>query len=149
MVLLDRVAWTSKASANQRAGRAGRTEAGHCYRWAWTNRRIFTKPFILGAFLLLPLPSPLSSLPSLPLPPPSSLFPSLLPLLSSPPPLLSRLYSSAVFHNEFEQFSEPEVLRRPVDDLLLQMKVLVAIYEVVLWFEIIKGISYHMIFGVS
>ena len=32
VVLLQRIAWTSKASANQRAGRAGRTEAGHCYR---------------------------------------------------------------------------------------------------------------------
>eukprot|EP00112_Aurelia_sp_Birch-Aquarium-sp1_P005051 Seg1574.5 transcript_id=Seg1574.5/GoldUCD/mRNA.D3Y31 product="putative ATP-dependent RNA helicase DHX37" protein_id=Seg1574.5/GoldUCD/D3Y31 len=27
-----RVTWTSKASANQRAGRAGRVEPGHCYR---------------------------------------------------------------------------------------------------------------------
>lgn len=27
-----RVTWTSQASANQRAGRAGRTEPGHCYR---------------------------------------------------------------------------------------------------------------------
>lgn len=27
-----KVGWTSKASANQRAGRAGRTEPGHCYR---------------------------------------------------------------------------------------------------------------------
>ena len=62
---LCRVEWTSKASANQRAGRAGRTEPGHCYR----------------------------------------------------------LYSSAVFQNEFEQFSPPEVTRRPSDDLLLQMKV--------------------------
>ena len=61
---LCRVEWTSKASANQRAGRAGRTEPGHCYR----------------------------------------------------------LYSSAVFQNEFEQFSPPEVTRRPSDDLLLQMK---------------------------
>jgi len=26
------VRWTSKASANQRAGRAGRTGPGHCYR---------------------------------------------------------------------------------------------------------------------
>ena len=60
-----RVGWTSRASANQRAGRAGRTEPGHCYR----------------------------------------------------------LYSSAVFQNEFEQFSPPEVTRRPADDLLLQMKV--------------------------
>ena len=34
-----------------------------------------------------------------------------------------RLYSSAVFHNEFEQFSAPEISRRPVDDLMLQMKV--------------------------
>jgi HrpA-like RNA helicase len=30
---LTRVTWTSKASANQRAGRAGRTEPGHCYRY--------------------------------------------------------------------------------------------------------------------
>lgn len=28
-----RVVWTSKASANQRAGRAGRTSEGHCYRY--------------------------------------------------------------------------------------------------------------------
>ncbi len=26
------ITWISKASANQRAGRAGRTSAGHCYR---------------------------------------------------------------------------------------------------------------------
>lgn len=29
-----RVTWISQASANQRAGRAGRTEPGHCYRSA-------------------------------------------------------------------------------------------------------------------
>ncbi|XP_053480856.1 probable ATP-dependent RNA helicase DHX37 isoform X1 [Ictalurus furcatus] len=58
-----KVNWTSQASANQRAGRAGRTEAGHCYR----------------------------------------------------------LYSSAVF-SDFSQFSEAEITRRPVDDLVLQMK---------------------------
>ncbi|KAK3752383.1 hypothetical protein QZH41_008586, partial [Actinostola sp. cb2023] len=59
-----KVTWTSKASANQRAGRAGRVEPGHCYR----------------------------------------------------------LYSSAVFTNDFEEFAEAEILRRPVDDLMLQMK---------------------------
>ena len=59
-----RVTWTSQASANQRAGRAGRTSAGHCYR----------------------------------------------------------LYSSAVFNDEFERFSPPEIVRRPVEDLILQMK---------------------------
>ncbi|KAI5614107.1 putative ATP-dependent RNA helicase DHX37 isoform X1, partial [Silurus asotus] len=58
-----KVSWTSQASANQRAGRAGRTEAGHCYR----------------------------------------------------------LYSSAVF-SDFSEFSEAEITRRPVDDLVLQMK---------------------------
>ncbi|XP_057688100.1 probable ATP-dependent RNA helicase DHX37 [Corythoichthys intestinalis] len=58
-----KVTWTSQASANQRAGRAGRTEAGHCYR----------------------------------------------------------LYSSAVF-GDFSPFSEAEISRRPVDDLVLQMK---------------------------
>lgn len=59
-----KVTWTSKASANQRAGRAGRVEPGHCYR----------------------------------------------------------LYSSAVFTNDFEEFAEAEISRRPVDDLMLQMK---------------------------
>lgn len=59
-----KITWTSRASANQRAGRAGRVEPGHCYR----------------------------------------------------------LYSSAVFTNEFEEFSLPEISRRPVDDLVLQMK---------------------------
>ncbi|XP_068461208.1 probable ATP-dependent RNA helicase DHX37 [Clinocottus analis] len=58
-----RVSWTSQASANQRAGRAGRTEPGHCYR----------------------------------------------------------LYSSAVF-GDFSLFSEAEITRRPVEDLVLQMK---------------------------
>lgn len=58
------ITWTSKASADQRAGRAGRTGPGHCYR----------------------------------------------------------LYSSSVFNDEFPQFSEPEIMRKPADDLLLQMK---------------------------
>eukprot|EP00050_Salpingoeca_kvevrii_P021732 m.114735 g.114735 ORF g.114735 m.114735 type:complete len:1207 (-) comp9458_c0_seq1:121-3741(-) len=58
------VEWTSKASADQRAGRAGRTGPGHCYR----------------------------------------------------------LFSSAVYNDEFEQFSEPEILRLPADGLTLQMK---------------------------
>ncbi|XP_073675155.1 probable ATP-dependent RNA helicase DHX37 [Garra rufa] len=58
-----KVNWISQASANQRAGRAGRTEPGHCYR----------------------------------------------------------LYSSAVF-GDFSLFSEAEITRRPVDDLVLQMK---------------------------
>ncbi|XP_077164157.1 putative ATP-dependent RNA helicase DHX37 [Paroedura picta] len=60
-----KVTWTSQASANQRAGRAGRTEPGHCYR----------------------------------------------------------LYSSAVF-SDFEKFTPPEITRRPVEDLILQMKAL-------------------------
>lgn len=55
--------WCSKASADQRSGRAGRTSAGHCYR----------------------------------------------------------LYSSAVFNNDFPQFSEPEILVKPIDDLVLQL----------------------------
>ena len=58
------VTWTSKAAANQRAGRAGRQSAGHCYR----------------------------------------------------------LFSSEVFKNEFPQFAEPEIMKRPADDLVLQMK---------------------------
>uniref|UniRef100_A0A8C8XAF1 DEAH-box helicase 37 n=1 Tax=Panthera leo TaxID=9689 RepID=A0A8C8XAF1_PANLE len=60
-----RVTWVSQASADQRAGRAGRTEPGHCYR----------------------------------------------------------LYSSAVF-GDFEPFPPPEITRRPVEDLILQMKAL-------------------------
>ncbi|KAK2538102.1 hypothetical protein Q9966_005863 [Columba livia] len=60
-----RVTWISQASADQRAGRAGRTEPGHCYR----------------------------------------------------------LYSSAVFM-DFEKFSAPEITKRPVEDLILQMKAL-------------------------
>ncbi|KAM6166718.1 putative ATP-dependent RNA helicase DHX37 [Erethizon dorsatum] len=60
-----RVTWVSQASADQRAGRAGRTEPGHCYR----------------------------------------------------------LYSSAVF-GDFEPFPAPEITRRPVEDLILQMKAL-------------------------
>ncbi|KAF3423576.1 hypothetical protein E2986_06215 [Frieseomelitta varia] len=61
-----KICYTSKASANQRAGRAGRTGPGHCYR----------------------------------------------------------LYSSAVFNDQFEQFSQSEIQKKPVDDLLLQMKVM-------------------------
>lgn len=58
------VAWISKASAAQRAGRAGRTGPGHCYR----------------------------------------------------------LYSSAVYEDIFAEFGLPEILRTPVDGLVLQMK---------------------------
>ncbi|KNE73417.1 hypothetical protein AMAG_17532 [Allomyces macrogynus ATCC 38327] len=58
------VSWTSKASADQRAGRAGRTGPGHCYR----------------------------------------------------------LYSSAVYDQQFQQFSLPEILRMPIDSVVLQLK---------------------------
>ncbi|SCV05219.1 LANO_0H02674g1_1 [Lachancea nothofagi CBS 11611] len=58
------VNWISKASADQRSGRAGRTGPGHCYR----------------------------------------------------------LYSSAVYENDFQQFSKPEILRMPVESVVLQMK---------------------------
>ncbi|KOS15711.1 p-loop containing nucleoside triphosphate hydrolase protein [Malassezia pachydermatis] len=58
------IAWISKASASQRAGRAGRTGPGHCYR----------------------------------------------------------LYSSAVYEEHFVEFGVPEILRTPVDGLVLQMK---------------------------
>lgn len=56
--------WVSKASAAQRAGRAGRTGPGHCYR----------------------------------------------------------LYSSALYENYFEQFSQPEIVRMPIEGVVLQMK---------------------------
>ncbi|KAL2105952.1 hypothetical protein VUR80DRAFT_7508 [Thermomyces stellatus] len=58
------VGWISKASANQRAGRAGRTGPGHCYR----------------------------------------------------------LYSSAVYERDFPEFSDPELLRMPIDGVVLQLK---------------------------
>lgn len=58
------IAWISKASALQRAGRAGRTGPGHCYR----------------------------------------------------------LYSSAVYEEVFASFGVPEILRTPVEGLVLQMK---------------------------
>jgi len=58
------VGWISKASANQRAGRAGRTGPGHCYR----------------------------------------------------------LYSSAVYERDFEEYAEPEILRMPIEGVVLQLK---------------------------
>ncbi|XP_072934333.1 probable ATP-dependent RNA helicase kurz [Epargyreus clarus] len=59
-----RVVWTSQASAEQRAGRAGRVCSGHAYR----------------------------------------------------------LYSSAVFQHDLAPHHPPDLCRRPVDDLVLQMK---------------------------
>ncbi|KAL2025101.1 hypothetical protein VTK56DRAFT_103 [Thermocarpiscus australiensis] len=56
--------WISKASAKQRAGRAGRTGPGHCWR----------------------------------------------------------LYSSAVYERDFPEFSVPEILRMPIEGVVLQLK---------------------------
>ena len=56
--------WISKASASQRAGRAGRTGPGHCYR----------------------------------------------------------LYSSAIYERDFQEYAEPEILRMPVEGIVLQLK---------------------------
>lgn len=58
------VTFTSKAAANQRAGRAGRTGPGHCYR----------------------------------------------------------LYSSAIYNDDFVDFAMPDIQKKPVEDLMLQMK---------------------------
>lgn len=58
------IEWISKASASQRAGRAGRTGPGHCYR----------------------------------------------------------LYSSAVFERDFVEHAQPEILRMPVEGVVLQLK---------------------------
>jgi ATP-dependent RNA helicase DHX37/DHR1 len=58
------VGWISKASASQRAGRAGRTGPGHCYR----------------------------------------------------------LYSSAVYERDFEEYAQPEILRMPIEGIVLQLK---------------------------
>ncbi|KAK4148195.1 P-loop containing nucleoside triphosphate hydrolase protein [Dichotomopilus funicola] len=56
--------WISKASAKQRAGRAGRTGPGHCWR----------------------------------------------------------MYSSAVYERDFPEFSAPELLRMPIEGVILQLK---------------------------
>jgi ATP-dependent RNA helicase DHX37/DHR1 len=58
------ISWISKASADQRSGRAGRTGPGHCYR----------------------------------------------------------IYSSAVYESGFPQFTKPEIMRMPIEGLVLQMK---------------------------
>jgi ATP-dependent RNA helicase DHX37/DHR1 len=58
------IMWISKASADQRAGRAGRTGPGHCYR----------------------------------------------------------LYSSSMYVNHMDAFTMPEVLLRPLEDVVLAMK---------------------------
>jgi len=58
------IGWISKASAAQRAGRAGRTGPGHCYK----------------------------------------------------------LYSSAVFERDFEDYTVPEILRSPVENVALMVK---------------------------
>lgn len=58
------IGWISKASANQRAGRAGRTGPGHCYR----------------------------------------------------------LYSSAIYEEDFPEYTDPEILRTPIEGVVLQMK---------------------------
>ncbi|KAJ3035397.1 putative ATP-dependent RNA helicase DHR1 [Rhizophlyctis rosea] len=58
------ITWTSKASADQRAGRAGRTGTGHCYR----------------------------------------------------------LFSSSVFETYFEKAMRPEILRVPIEGVVLWMK---------------------------
>ncbi|KAK3327908.1 P-loop containing nucleoside triphosphate hydrolase protein [Cercophora scortea] len=58
------IGWISKASAKQRAGRAGRTGPGHCWR----------------------------------------------------------LYSSAVFERDFPEFAVPELLRMPIEGVVLQLK---------------------------
>ncbi|VDM19438.1 unnamed protein product, partial [Hydatigera taeniaeformis] len=59
-----RIVWASQASAEQRAGRAGRIGPGHCYR----------------------------------------------------------LYSSRVFTDNMAPFSEPEILTRPIDEVVLLLK---------------------------
>jgi ATP-dependent RNA helicase DHX37/DHR1 len=58
------VGWISKASAEQRKGRAGRTGPGHCYR----------------------------------------------------------LYSSAVYERDFVEHADPEILRTPMESVVLQLK---------------------------
>ena len=58
------IVWISQAAADQRAGRAGRTGPGHCYR----------------------------------------------------------LYSSSMYSRQMEPFAQPEVLTRPLEDVVLAMK---------------------------
>lgn len=58
------IEWCAKSSADQRAGRSGRTAPGHCFR----------------------------------------------------------LYSSAVYNHDFKEFPQAEILKKPLDDLILQLK---------------------------
>ena len=50
-----RVGWVSKASANQRAGRAGRTAPGHCYRSILSNPHLSILCLLIYLFLLVVL----------------------------------------------------------------------------------------------
>ena len=101
-----RVTWTSQAAANQRSGRAGRTGPGHCYRcvlvstWSPQKKNKILFPEQRRNRLCLDV---------------KQLYITFF--------VLRRLYSSAVFNDDFEKFSPPEISRRPVDDLVLQMKV--------------------------
>lgn len=85
-----RVVWTSQASAEQRAGRAGRTGPGHSYR----------------------------------------------------------LYSSAVYQHDCPPHHPPDLCRRPVDDLLLQMKCM-GIDKVRLLVKNTMNCSYRCFFALS
>ena len=131
-----RVTWVSQASADQRAGRAGRLGPGHCYRlvlccllFCLYTHSLMLFPFFLSLSCFLSLPLTLSlSLPLLSLylhfPLFISFFFFFLASLIHVYFCSYRLYSSAVF-SDFSKFSPPEITRRPVDDLVLQMKVIV------------------------
>lgn len=99
----------------------------------------------------LPPPSPFVILPSVslslipPLPPPSFF------LLCVHAPVwpnsvfmfVCRLYSSAVFKNNFEEHAAAEITRRPVDDLVLQMKVSGCVHaDRSLWWSLVLSASY-------
>ena len=95
-------------------------------------------------------PSPFVILPSVslslipPLPPPSFF------LLCVHAPVwpnsvfmfVCRLYSSAVFKNNFEEHAAAEITRRPVDDLVLQMKVSGGVHaDRSLWWSLVLSAS--------
>ena len=155
-----RVTWTSKASANQRMGRAGRVGRGKCFRSFAVSLILCLRVCLLGSpapllhclqfyYLWFP-PLLLYCLQFLclwsPPPPPPSFF-----LLSVQAPVwpnsvfmsVCRLYSSAVFKNNFEEHAAAEITRRPVDDLVLQMKVSGCVHaDRSLWWSLVLSASY-------
>ncbi|EHB01493.1 Putative ATP-dependent RNA helicase DHX37 [Heterocephalus glaber] len=151
-----RVTWVSQASADQRAGRAGRTEPGHCYSSLEHAACFLTHPQVFrptpeGTRLCVVATNVAETSLTIPgikyvvdcgkvkkrfydrVTGVSSFRVTWVSQASADqragragrtePGHCYRLYSSAVF-GDFEKFPPPEITRRPVEDLILQMKAL-------------------------